>query len=290
MAICAPGHVKGNRVKSSVRRYNGRMRKILLIIVVLLAPSAVASEAGDGTSLALIFQREVDRRLDVPRQDQARYAQLLEAALASAAAPLATSQFVLMVDRSPYVQAVFLYWLDAQTASDRLRFIGASPASTGKPGQFGYFITPVGVFAHSLANKDYRAEGTRNKLGFRALGLKGMRVYDFGWVRAERGWGRGGISPMRLLLHATDPDYLEQRLGEATSKGCIRIPATMNTLIDRYGLLDADYEQALAKGKKLWMIRPDRMPTSWPGRYLVVVDSNSTERPAWSPEPAAMAQ
>jgi len=35
------------------------------------------------------------------------------------------------------------------------------------------------VFA--LANMDYRAEGTLNKLGLRALGRKGMRVYDFGW-------------------------------------------------------------------------------------------------------------
>ncbi len=155
---------------------------------------------------------------------------------------------------------------------------------------FDYFITPLGVFAHTLHNKDYRAEGTRNGFGIRGLGRKGMRVYDFGWVLGERSWGRGGFSPMRLLLHATDPDYLEPQLGVAMSKGCIRIPATLNTFIDSYGLLDADYEQALMAGKKLWVIRPDRTPTPWPGRYLVVVDSDSINRPAWSPEPPAMTE
>jgi hypothetical protein len=263
------------------------MKKIFLIIALLLASSGVLSQAEDGASLALTFQREVDRRLDVPQQDQARYAQLLETALASVATPITTSQYVVMVDRNPHVQAIFVYWLDAQAASDRLHFIGASPASTGKPGPFDHFITPLGVFAHTLDNKDYRAEGTLNELGIRALGRKGMRVYDFGWVQGERGWGRGGQSQMRLLLHATDPDYLEPHLGVAMSKGCIRIPATLNTFIDRYGLLDADYEQAQANGKKLWVLRPDRIPTPWSGRYLVIVDSGSTERPAWSPEPAA---
>lgn len=271
-------------------RYNEQMKKIFLIIALLLASSAVSSQAEDGTSLALIFQREVDRRLDVPQQDQARYAQLLEAALASAGTPIVTSQYLLVVDRNPYVQAIFVYWLDSQASSDRLHFIGASPASAGKPGQFDYFITPLGVFAHTLDNMDFRAEGTRNNLGIRAFGRKGMRVFDFGWVQGERGWGRGGQSQMRLLLHATDPDYLEQHLGEVTSKGCIRIPATLNTFIDRYGLLDADYEQAQANGKKLWVLLPDRIPTPWSGRYLVIVDSGSTARPAWSPEPAAIAR
>lgn len=266
------------------------MKRIFLLIVLLYASSAVSSKAEDGTSLALTFQREVDRRLDVPQPAQARYAQLMEYALAGAGTPIVSSQYVLMVDRNPFVQAIFVYWLDSQASSDRLHFIGASPASTGKPGQFDYFITPLGVFAHTLDNKDFRAEGTRNKLGVRGFGRKGMRVFDFGWLQGDRGWGRGGQSQMRLLMHATDPDHLEQHLGVAMSRGCIRIPATLNTFIDRYGLLDADYEQALAKGEKPWMLRPDRVPTPWSGRYLIVVDSGSTERPAWSPAPTGITQ
>lgn len=262
-----------------------RVKRILSIIALLLATPSASAQTEDGTALVPAFQREVDRRLELPGEVRQRYAQLLEAALTGAETPFAKSQYVLVLDRNPHVQALFLYWLDLQAYPPNLYFIGASPVSTGKPGAYDCFITPIGVFAHTLANKDFRAEGTRSKLGIRGFGRKGMRVYDFGWVDGERSWGRGGYSPMRLLMHATDPDYLEQHLGEPMSKGCIRIPATLNEFIDRYGILDADYEQALASGKKLWMIRPDRTPTAWSGRYLVIVDSGSTERPAWSPAP-----
>lgn len=264
------------------------MRNALpLIAALLLATTTLSARADDGTLLVPVFQQEVDRRLEIPQEAQVRYAQLLEDALAGAAIPLVKSQYILVLDRNPNVQAIFLYWLDVQATASYPHFIGASPASTGKPGKIGYFITPTGVFAHTLDNKDFRAEGTLNKLGVRGFGRKGMRVYDFGWVQAERGWRRGGPSQMRLLLHATDPDYLEPHLGAQWSKGCIRIPATLNTFIDHHGLLDEDYEAALATGKKLWMIRADRLATPWSGRYLVIVDSGSTERPAWSPEPSA---
>lgn len=251
------------------------MKKFLLVLSFLFASAPVLSRAEDGTFLSANFQREVDLQADIPPQNRPRYAQLLEAALASAVTPIVSSQYVVMVDRNPNVQAIFVYWLDSQATSDRLHFIGASPASTGKPGKYEHFLTPLGVFAHTLDNKDYRAEGTKNSLGLRALGTKNMRVYDFGWTMGERGWGRGGKSQMRLMMHTTDPDSLEQWLGKAMSKGCIRIPATLNIFIERYGLLDADYEQAMAKGKKFWVIRPDRTPTPWSGRYLVIIDSGS---------------
>lgn len=265
------------------------MKNILQLIVLLLTSISMPSEAEDGTSLVPVFQCEVDRRLDLPQAVQRLYAQLLEVALKNAQIPhLTESQYVLLVDRNPHVQAAFIYWLDSQALFERWHFIGASPASTGKPGKFDHFITPLGVFEHSLNNKDFRAEGTRNDLGIRGFGIQGMRVYDFGWVQGERGWGCGGEGQMRLLLHATDPDYLENRLGVPMSKGCIRIPATLNTFIDRYGILDGDYEQALARGEELWVLRADRISTPWAGRYLVIVDSGITKRPAWSPDPTAV--
>ena len=64
---------------------------------------------------------------------------------------------------------------------------------------------------------------------------------------------------MRLQMHATDPVLLEPHLGHAESKGCIRIPARLNRFIDRYGLLDADYAAALARGETLWVLAPDRL-------------------------------
>jgi hypothetical protein len=231
-----------------------------------------------------LFASEVDRRLDVPPLAQQAVVRLLEQALARAGLwPLAAQQ-LLVVDRSPQVQAAFLL---LRTPDGRWQWTGASPVSTGRVGSFDHFRTPLGVFAHSLDNLDFRAEGTVNSNGIRGYGVRGMRVFDFGWVQAERGWGSGGSSAMRLQMHATDPVLLEPRLGRVDSKGCIRIPASLNSFLDRHGVLDADYEQALARGKPLWMLRADRTPLPWPGRWLVVVDSQSRERPAWSPLPGA---
>ena len=80
---------------------------------------------------------------------------------------------------------------------------------------------------------------------------------------------------------------MEQRLGTAQSKGCIRIPASLNEFIDRHGVLDNDYQEEIDDGRRLWVLRGDRTPTPWSGRYLVVVDSKFSERPDWSHLPAA---
>jgi hypothetical protein len=50
------------------------------------------------------------------------------------------------------------------------------------------FPTPVGLFLHTADILDYRALGTFNENHIRGLGLKGMRVWDFGWQTAEKGW------------------------------------------------------------------------------------------------------
>jgi hypothetical protein len=232
-----------------------------------------------GIELAASFAREVKPRLTLPEEEHAVYAGLLAAALGKADLVLATAQYVLLVDRSPKVQAALVYWRDTE---GRLQFIGASPASTGRPGGYEHFLTPLGVFEHTIAHLDFRAEGTRNEFGIRGYGVKGMRVFDFGWVIGERTWGRGGLSPMRLQVHATDPDLLEPRLGSAASSGCIRISASLNQFLDKYGVLDADYEAALERGVELWMLRRDRTPTPWAGRYLVVVESDRARRPPWA--------
>lgn len=249
----------------------------LALLSAALATSAPAQQPDAGD-----FAREVDMRLDLPMREQADYAKMLEAALVGAGVSEPRPQYFVLVDRSPQIQAAFVYWRSPDAA---WHFIGASPASTGRPGRIDYFITPVGVFAHSVTNMDFRAEGTRNTLGVLGYGRKGMRVYDFGWVSAERGWGRHERALMRLQLHATDPDLLEPWLGSRRSKGCIRIPASLNIFIDRHGLLDADYEDAARTGKHLWVLGADRMPTQWPGRWLVVADSGRAVRPVWSLPP-----
>ena len=243
----------------------GLMALTGLVLLVALAAARAAPLAAD-------FGREVDRRLDLPPSAQAFYGVRMAQAIEPTAARDARSQFFVLVDRSPRVQAVMIFWRRADGAFE---LVGAAPATTGKPGKYEYFATPLGVFEHSAANPDFRAEGTENRLGIRGYGEKGMRVYDFGWVRAERGWDPGHFSSMRLQMHATDPEHLEPLLGRAGSKGCIRIPASLNVFIDRHGLLDAAAEHA-------WLYRSDRQPTPYPGRWLVVVDTQRTARPAWT--------
>jgi hypothetical protein len=230
------------------------------------------------------FEAEVDRRLDVPGDEQQRYVDLLNDSLVAAGQTIDVPQAFVLVDRSVHVQAAFVL---LRTPEHEWLWLGASPVSTGRIGSFDHFRTPLGVFPHSLDNPDFRAEGTFNENHIRGYGLRGMRVFDFGWIDAERGWGSGGTSAMRLQMHATDPATLEPRLGRAESKGCIRIPASLNVFIDRYGLLDRDYIAARTNGKKWSVMRADSSPIPWPGHYLVVIDSNRTERPSWSPLPGA---
>lgn len=260
---------------------------LALRALMVLAWAAVAGAAFawvDATQVDALrsrFTQEVAARIEVPISAQMAYAQRLDTELIHAGLGLERPQFVVLIDRNPSVQMVSL--LLGQVSN--WHWVGATRTSTGRPGGFEHFITPLGVFDHSLLNHDFRAEGTFNSHNIRGYGLRGMRVFDFGWVLAERAWGRGGVSLMRLQMHATDPDVLEPRLGRPASKGCIRIPATLNTFIDRYGLLDEDYFRAEAQGRAPWVLRPDREPTPWPGRYVVVVDSEFMARPAWATLP-----
>jgi len=248
-------------------------------VAVSLSLVAPARASNAPAELAELYAQQVDRRLPVPEYERRQYAAVLEGALQDRAMLPLPTQFIVLVDRSPQVQAVVLFW---RSLTGESVLIGASPASTGRPSGFEHFETPLGVFDHSVANLDFRAEGTRNELGICGYGARGMRVFDFGWVPARRGWGKKDEGTMRLQLHATDPRLLEARLGTRQSKGCIRIPATLNVFLDHYGILDADYERALADGRNLWMLPPDREPTPWSGRYLIVIESSRTARPDWA--------
>jgi hypothetical protein len=242
---------------------------------VLGCACALAAAQGPA-ELSARYSAQVEARLAVPADETRRYGRLADEALARAGVTLEQPQYLLVVDRDPWVQVVFLLW---RAAPGESVLVGASPVSTGLVGSFDHFETPLGVFGHSLANPDFRSEGTLNSNGIRGYGAKGMR-----------GWGDGAVSSMRLQLHATDPDLLERRLGSAQSKGCIRIPAALNRFLDHFGVLDADYEQAVRdkaahEAGKLWVLDPQRQPVAGAGRYLVVVESGRSDRPDWSPAP-----
>lgn len=252
------------------------------VAALLAIASCIVAAGPDAPALAALYRAQVEARLDLPAAEARRYARLADEALARAGVELPQPQYLVVVDRDPWVQALLLLW---RPAAGESIVVGASPVSTGMPGSFDHFETPLGVFDHSLANPDFRAEGTVNSNGIRGYGSKGLRIFDFGWQRVPKGWGDGAVSQMRLQMHATDPDLLERRLGTAQSKGCIRIPAALNRLLDRYGVLDAAYEAAGRDGKPLWVLDPQREPVDSPGRYLVVVESGRDERPQWSPQP-----
>ncbi|WP_241289977.1 hypothetical protein [Burkholderia stabilis] len=254
-------------------------------------PPLSAEEAQSATARAIDlrkrFAQEVTRRLNVPASEQRAYGTRLQTALADADLGDLAGEYVAMVDRAPNVQTLFIYF--RATPANAWLMIGASPVGTGLPGKYDHFLTPLGVFHHSPDNMDFRAEGTTNENGIRGYGRRDMRIYDFGWVDGERGWGKGGVSPMRFQMHATDPDRLESLLGIRHSKGCVRIPASLNTFFDRHGLLDDDYQARVEAGKSLWVLRRDRDITPIAGRYLVVIDSARKARPAWSPLPGRKA-
>ena len=256
-------------------------RRLAALAALVLSAVAAAAPASP-VELAQVFAVEVDRRLQVPPEEAARYAALAEGAFVQAAVVPESAQYVAVVDRDSHVQALLLFGRSAQA---QYRLVGASPVSTGKPGSFDHFATPVGVFDHGPWNPDFRAEGTFNSNGIRGYGVKGLRVFDFGWQRVAKGWGDGAVVDMRLQMHATDPAALEPRLGSAQSKGCVRIPATLNRLFDHYGVLDAEYERFADVGR-LWVLDDARDTVADAGRYLVVVDSAREQRPAWSPGPA----
>lgn len=222
--------------------------------------------------LQAALTREVPGAItDSPDSGQ-RWAALAERAITARGQAIRRPQLVMVVDRNPAVQEMRLL---LARPSGAWQSLGGTRVSTGQEGRHGYFITPTGVFPHTDAILDWRAEGTFNANGIRGLGLRGMRVWDFGWQTAERGWdGDGGTAEIRLLVHATDPAVLEQRLGRPASKGCIRVPGPMNVFLDRHGILDSDYEAAAKADPRFdAVLRPDRTPTPLAGTMLVIVDS-----------------
>lgn len=93
-------------------------------------------------------------------------------------------------------------WRDSRTRQTEQRL--------GQTASKGCVRIPAAMNAFSI---DWRAEGTFNAQHIRGLGVKGMRVWDFGWPHAENGW-TDGTGDIRLLLHATDPTYLAERARE----------------------------------------------------------------------------
>ena len=184
--------------------------------------------------------------------------------------PIDLPGLMVVVDRNPKVQRMVVIMAREDHEWD---VIGGASVSTGQAGRPGYFINPTGVFQNTSVILGYRAEGTYNENHIRGLGVRGMRVWDFGWQTTQRGW-KAGEADIRLSMHATDPDVLEARLGRTASEGCVRLPHEMNKFLDHYGVIDADQEEAAKTDKRFAELLPsNREPSRFAGNALVVVDS-----------------
>ncbi len=248
-----------------------------------LSPAQVAAEF---VSLRAALLREVPHATLFTPPRRARWIALARGQVAlnatsDTALRIDRPQLLVVVDRNEAVEelALVLAWPDTPDAPP-WEVLGGVKVSTGQPGRFDHYITPTGVFPHNADILDYRAEGTFNENGIRGLGVKGMRVWDFGWQWATKGWRPDGErGQIRLEMHATDPDVLAQRIGRAASQGCIRIPYAMNRFLDRRGVLDADYEHAaLDDIRYRALLLADRTPTPLAGDAMVVVDSSGLGR------------
>lgn len=180
------------------------------------------------------------------------------------------SQFFIYVDRSPFAGQLIMFCFYDSLIGE-IKILGVDKVSTGDPKRKNHFMTPTGIFENRINNFSYRALGTKNDKGWRGLGEKGSRVWDFGWQ--ETTGRKGEKATIRLLMHATDPDFGEPRLGKVDSKGCIRISAKMNDFLDRYGILDKQYEDKKSIKKVSYVLRSDRNPVFFAGKYVLVGDS-----------------
>ena len=113
-----------------------------------------------------------------------------------------------------------------------------------------YFQTPIGIFENKI--NGYEAKGTFNDKGIRGLGLKGMKVYDFGWQYGKYNL-TGENLQLRLSLHATDP-VLEDKLGTQASKGCVRVSSNMNKFLKSNNILDYFKTKNIENGRYVVVI------------------------------------
>ena len=236
-----------------------------------------AAARAEAQRLLLVMRREIPHFQTVSARDGDRWVAMARAQLARANMTIDRAQVLMVVDRNPHVQRVC--FVLALPDDDAWMALGGTRVSTGQAGRKYYYLTPTGVFINSPDRLGYRAEGTRNEHGIRGLGARGMRVWDMGWQWAVKGWRADREQgQIRLEIHATDPDFLEARLGHPASEGCVRIPAALNQFMDRHGVLDVQYEQAASYDGRFRALLPrDRTPSPIAGDALVVVDSAQSE-------------
>lgn len=183
------------------------------------------------------------------------------------------SQYFIVVDSSFKKQNLMLAFWDSSTQSFQLSS-NLTKVSTGNIGRVHYYITPTGWVEQIPENGTYRAQGTKNENGIRGYGAKGMRVWDFGWQNAYTGWmKRPEVHQIRMQMHATDPQFLEQRLGNPASQGCIRLSAETNQFLDNHAIIDKNIENS----SMAWSLKKERSKVDNQGSFVLVINSDKPD-------------
>jgi hypothetical protein len=284
---------------SGMFRLNGLLGIAALMAAGAAAPAQAAASAIPGAAIAVPVTLDAPNisveasRLRLAMASEVPAAHLTserQAALIALGKKMAAEgnlfirrpQLILLVDRSTagQVLAMTLAMPDGQW-----EVLGASHVSTGKPGRKEHYKTPVGVLLNDGSELGYRAQGTYNQNHIRGLGVKGMRVWDFGWQTTDDWRTPGATTEIRVEMHATDPAVLAQRIGRPDSEGCIRVPEALNKFLDRHGIIDADLEALASQDIGYRALLPaHRVPTPLAGDAVVVVDSSA---PWLRPRPPA---
>ena len=243
--------------------------------------SPVATEQ-EAAQLSGTMAAEVPGAVHLPRPRQYSLVALAQQTASDDHLFIRQPQLVLIVDRAPQGQ---LLALTLARPDGRWQILGVAHVSTGKPGRLEHFKTPLGVLLNDGSEVGYRAQGTFNQNHIRGLGVKGMRVWDFGWHTSDDWRTPGATMQVRVEMHATDPDVLEARIGRADSEGCIRLPDALNRFLDRHGIIDAEIEQlGQTDGGYRALLSRALDPTPLAGDAVIVVDSSEPWARPYPPE------
>ncbi|HTI02354.1 MAG TPA: L,D-transpeptidase [Acidisoma sp.] len=248
-----------------------------------LPPGAVSTQAA---LIAGALATEVPHALALSPERQQGLVALARKMAAEDHLVIRRPQLLLIVDRATHGQTLSLTLAQPEGPWE---ILGTRPVSTGKPGRREHFKTPLGVLLNDGSELGYRAQGTYNENHIRGLGVKGMRVWDFGWQRSEDWRTPGATMLVRVEMHATDPAVLAQRLGRADSEGCIRIPEALNRFLDRHGIIDADIERlAVADAGYRALLSRQLIPTPLAGDAVIVVDTSAPWATPYPPVTVAL--
>jgi hypothetical protein len=235
-------------------------RHLLLAAAASCVPLAGrAADICTPYELAQRYRDHVDRRLVIPADQVGLYCGALEEDLIDHEDALRQPQYLLMVDSNPNVQAALLFW---RLMPGHHQLIGASPVSTAGPVPPSRLNCAQGLYDQARVRPAAAvARGSR-------------RIYEF-----ESRGDAGPARSHRQLQARAAQGRSAQSLGSALSDGCILLPASLIAFLDEYGVLDA----AAHAGNG----RANRAVLPFPGRYLLMLDSDRDDRPPWSPCPAA---